>query len=43
MSDEDRLPQYVALIRPFLEALRKLGGSATVDEFDDVVIGSLGL
>ena len=40
---KDTLPKYEGLIVPMLEALKTLGGSATLDELDRAVSGSLGL
>ena len=42
-SIKEQLPRYEALIRPTLHALKRLGGSATVDELDTAVTASLGL
>ena len=40
---KDVLPKYEALVIPTLDALKRLGGSATVDELDAAVSSSLGL
>jgi restriction system protein len=40
---KDVLPRYEALVVPMLDALKRLGGSATVDELDRAVSSSLGL
>lgn len=40
---KDILPRYEALVVPTLDALKRLGGSATVDELDAAVSSSLGL
>src|SRR5690349_17968137 len=40
---KEGLPRYEALIRPTLNALKRLGGSANVNELDAAVTSSLGL
>lgn len=40
---KDVLPKYEALVVPMLDALKRLGGSATVAELDRAVSSSLGL
>jgi restriction system protein len=42
-SGKEQLPRYDALIRPTLNALKRLGGSANVNELDAAVTSSLGL
>jgi restriction system protein len=43
VGQKDVLPKYEALVVPMLDALKGLGGSATVDELDAAVSSSLGL
>jgi restriction system protein len=43
VRQKDVLPKYELLVVPMLEALKRLGGSATVDELDAAISSSLGL
>jgi restriction system protein len=39
----DKVPQYQSFFNPILKALKTLGGSGTIKEINDKVIGSLKL
>lgn len=43
MATPDPLPKYNDFFKPTLDALEKLGGSASIEELEDALTGALGL
>jgi restriction system protein len=43
MSSKQQIPSFEKMMNPLIEALKELGGSATIEELDNQVVNNMGL